>query len=116
MQPPTAAPDGKFSPVCGRSAFSVVFGQYVTVSSREGRGGPGQIRRHPNRHSGKAEMNESTAAGALSATPRTTLRRGRDKGRVAREDLYAVLRAAFVCHLGIGVDGVPMVVPTIYGF
>jgi nitroimidazol reductase NimA-like FMN-containing flavoprotein (pyridoxamine 5'-phosphate oxidase superfamily) len=61
-------------------------------------------------------MNESTAAGALSATPRTTLRRGRDKGRVAREDLYAVLRAAFVCHLGIGVDGVPMVVPTIYGF
>jgi nitroimidazol reductase NimA-like FMN-containing flavoprotein (pyridoxamine 5'-phosphate oxidase superfamily) len=61
-------------------------------------------------------MSESTAAGALSATPRTTLRRGRDKGRVAREDLYAVLRAAFVCHLGVDVDGVPMVVPTVYGF
>jgi nitroimidazol reductase NimA-like FMN-containing flavoprotein (pyridoxamine 5'-phosphate oxidase superfamily) len=51
----------------------------------------------------------------LSGTPRTTLRRGREKGRVAREDLHAVLWAAFVCHLGVDVDGVPMVVPTIYG-
>jgi nitroimidazol reductase NimA-like FMN-containing flavoprotein (pyridoxamine 5'-phosphate oxidase superfamily) len=35
---------------------------------------------------------------------------------VARADLYAVLRDAFVCHLGVVVDGVPMVVPTVYGF
>ncbi|ASW54878.1 pyridoxamine 5'-phosphate oxidase family protein [Plantactinospora sp. KBS50] len=52
----------------------------------------------------------------LSATPRTTLRRGKEKGRAAREDLFAVLRAAFVCHLGVTVDGAPMVVPTVYGF
>ncbi|WP_203835137.1 pyridoxamine 5'-phosphate oxidase family protein [Winogradskya humida] len=53
---------------------------------------------------------------ALSSTERTKLRRSKDKGREDRDDLYAVLRAAFVCHLGVTIDGTPMVVPTVYGF
>jgi hypothetical protein len=52
----------------------------------------------------------------LSGTERTTLRRGREKGRTSRQDLLDVLAAAFVCHLGVTVDGAPMVVPTVYGY
>lgn len=51
----------------------------------------------------------------LSTTPRTTLGRSKNRGLTAREDLYAVLDAGLVCHLGIVVDGSPMVVPTGYG-
>ncbi|WP_370085616.1 pyridoxamine 5'-phosphate oxidase family protein [Streptacidiphilus sp. MAP12-16] len=39
----------------------------------------------------------------------------RENGRTARFDLDAVLAAGFLCHLGVLVDGVPMVVPTVYG-
>ena len=52
----------------------------------------------------------------LSATERTRHRRLREQGRAAREDLFAVLAAGLVAHLGVIVDGVPMVVPTSYGF
>ncbi|MFB9835433.1 pyridoxamine 5'-phosphate oxidase family protein [Actinoallomurus acaciae] len=52
----------------------------------------------------------------LSSTDRTRLRRLRDQGRTDRAALVAVLRAGFVCHLGVVVDGTPMVVPTVYGF
>ncbi|GAA4234844.1 hypothetical protein FHR32_001014 [Streptosporangium album] len=51
----------------------------------------------------------------LSMTPRTTLNRSKDRGRTDREDLYAVLDAGLVCHLGVVVDGSPRVVPTGYG-
>ncbi|MEV8632304.1 pyridoxamine 5'-phosphate oxidase family protein [Streptosporangium sp. NPDC051023] len=51
----------------------------------------------------------------LSTTPRTTLGRSKDRGRTAREDLYAVLDAGLVCHLGVVIDGSPRVVPTGYG-
>ncbi|MFI6507008.1 pyridoxamine 5'-phosphate oxidase family protein [Streptosporangium sp. NPDC050855] len=51
----------------------------------------------------------------LSTTPRTTLGRAKDRGRTCREDLYAVLDAGLVCHLGVVAGGVPMVVPTGYG-
>ncbi|KAB1110108.1 pyridoxamine 5'-phosphate oxidase family protein [Micromonospora aurantiaca (nom. illeg.)] len=54
--------------------------------------------------------------GRLSATPRTTLRRMKEKGHRDRAALFDVLRAAFVCHLGVLVDGGLMVVPTVYGF
>ena len=54
--------------------------------------------------------------GRLSATSRTTLRRMKEKGHRDRAALFDVLRAAFVCHLGVLVDGGPMVVPTVYGF
>ena len=43
------------------------------------------------------------------------LRRLADQGSHRREDLEAVLDAGFVCHLGLEVDGWPMVVPTTYG-
>ncbi|MBO4138559.1 pyridoxamine 5'-phosphate oxidase family protein [Micromonospora tulbaghiae] len=56
------------------------------------------------------------AHGQLSATPRTSLRRMKEKGHHDRAALLDVLRAGFVCHLGALVDGDPMVVPTVYGF
>ncbi|MFC0861468.1 pyridoxamine 5'-phosphate oxidase family protein [Sphaerimonospora cavernae] len=52
----------------------------------------------------------------LSTTKRTRHRRLREQGRTDREALFEVLRAGFVCHLGVVVDGDPMVVPTVYGF
>jgi len=51
----------------------------------------------------------------LSATERTTLHRLRERGRTDRADLYAVLDAGLVCHLGVIIDGYPVVVPTGYG-
>jgi nitroimidazol reductase NimA-like FMN-containing flavoprotein (pyridoxamine 5'-phosphate oxidase superfamily) len=52
----------------------------------------------------------------LSRTERTRHRRLREQGRSERAALFAVLGAGFVCHLGVAVDGAPMVVPTVYGF
>ena len=52
----------------------------------------------------------------LSATERTRHRRLREQGRADRADLFAVLGAGLVAHLGVLTDGVPMVVPTGYGF
>jgi uncharacterized protein len=51
----------------------------------------------------------------LSATPRTTLHRLRERGRTDRRDLYAVLDAGLVCHVGVIIDGAPVVLPTGYG-
>ncbi|MFF9013665.1 pyridoxamine 5'-phosphate oxidase family protein [Streptomyces sp. NPDC014870] len=51
----------------------------------------------------------------LGPTERTRLRRMRHKGSHRRADLEAVLAAGFLCHLGVTVDGTPMVVPTVYG-
>jgi uncharacterized protein len=51
----------------------------------------------------------------LSGTERTELRRKRERGRSDRNDLYAVLDAALICHLGVVADGTPRVLPTAYG-
>ncbi|WP_017573755.1 pyridoxamine 5'-phosphate oxidase family protein [Nocardiopsis halotolerans] len=51
----------------------------------------------------------------LSTTERTRLRRARHKARTDRADLYALLDEGMVCHMGVVVDGAPMVVPTAYG-
>jgi uncharacterized protein len=51
----------------------------------------------------------------LSPTPRTTLQRLRERGRLDRADLDAVIDAGLVCHLGVVIDGVPVVLPTGYG-
>lgn len=51
----------------------------------------------------------------LSSTPRTVLHRHRERGRTDRDDLYAVLDAGLICHLGVIADGVPRVLPTGYG-
>ncbi|MFD5324736.1 pyridoxamine 5'-phosphate oxidase family protein [Streptomyces sp. NPDC127092] len=57
----------------------------------------------------------SGTAGEFEVTERTRLRRMRHKGSHRRADLDAVFGAGFLCHLGVVVDGAPMVVPTVYG-
>lgn len=52
---------------------------------------------------------------ALSSTARSTPTRLRDRARHDRADLYAVLDAGLVGHLGIVRDGAPVVLPTGYG-
>lgn len=51
----------------------------------------------------------------LAVTARTRHSRLRDQGSVERADLVAILRAGFVCHLGVIIDGYPTVLPTVYG-
>jgi uncharacterized protein len=51
----------------------------------------------------------------LSTTKRTRLGRLSERGRTDRADLYAVLDAGLVCHLGVIMDGYPVVLPTGYG-
>ena len=57
----------------------------------------------------------STETTPLSSTPRTTLRRHRERGQADRAALYEVLDAGLICHLGVVADGTPIVLPTAYG-
>ncbi len=43
------------------------------------------------------------------------MQRLRERGRTERAELDAVLEAGLVCHLGVTIDGVPVVLPTGYG-
>ncbi|WP_406452881.1 pyridoxamine 5'-phosphate oxidase family protein [Streptomyces sp. NBC_01622] len=45
----------------------------------------------------------------------TRHRRLREQGSLDRADLDAILDAGFVCHLGVVIEGRPVVVPTVYG-
>ena len=47
-------------------------------------------------------------------TARTTVRRLPERGHYDRDEVYAVLDAGFICHVGFCVDGQPFVVPTSY--
>jgi uncharacterized protein len=58
---------------------------------------------------------DSTPETPLSQTPRTTLRRRRERGATDRAELHAVLDAGLICHLGVVADGAPVVLPTAYG-
>jgi uncharacterized protein len=51
----------------------------------------------------------------LPVTERTRHRRLREQGSTDRRDLDDILRAGLICHLGVIVDGDPMVLPTVYG-
>jgi uncharacterized protein len=51
----------------------------------------------------------------LSSTPRTTLRRHRERGSSDRADLYGILDEGLICHLGVVADGAPVVLPIAYG-
>ena len=51
----------------------------------------------------------------LSPTARTTVQRGRARARVDRQALHDVLEASLICHLGVVIDGTPMVLPTAFG-
>jgi nitroimidazol reductase NimA-like FMN-containing flavoprotein (pyridoxamine 5'-phosphate oxidase superfamily) len=57
-----------------------------------------------------------TVPAELSPTPRTRHRRLREQGRTDRAELTGILAAGLIAHLGVIVDGAPMVVPTSYGF
>jgi uncharacterized protein len=57
----------------------------------------------------------STETTPLSGTPRTTLRRHRERGQADRTALYEVLDAGLICHFGVVADGDPVVLPTAYG-
>ena len=52
---------------------------------------------------------------ALSPTERTRVRRHSERAQTERADLYAVLDAGMICHLGVVVNGSPVVLPTAYG-
>lgn len=52
---------------------------------------------------------------SLSPTRRSTPTRLRERARSERTELYAVLDAGLVCHLGVVRDGAPVVLPTGYG-
>ncbi|HEX7995669.1 MAG TPA: pyridoxamine 5'-phosphate oxidase family protein [Streptosporangiaceae bacterium] len=56
-----------------------------------------------------------SATSQLSATDRTTLGRLRERGLTDRGALHDVLDAGLICHLGVGIDGTPVVLPTGYG-
>ena len=58
-------------------------------------------------------MNAETTP--LSSTPRTTLRRHRERAQTDRAVLREVLDAGLICHLGVVADGDPVVLPTAYG-
>ena len=52
---------------------------------------------------------------SLSATERTKLGRLRERGLTDRAALHEVLDAGLICHLGVVIDGAPVVLPTGYG-
>jgi uncharacterized protein len=56
-----------------------------------------------------------TAGLQLSPTPRSTVRRGAERARTDRTDLYAVLDAGLVGHLAVVLGDSPVVLPTGYG-
>ena len=51
----------------------------------------------------------------LSPTARSTIRRGAKRARTDRAELYAVLDAGLIGHLGVVLGGSPVVLPTGYG-
>lgn len=57
----------------------------------------------------------TTSAGDLSGTERTRVRRLPERAASHRQDLYDVLDAGRICHLGVIVNGSPRVIPTGYG-
>ncbi|OZE78958.1 MULTISPECIES: pyridoxamine 5'-phosphate oxidase family protein [Nocardiaceae] len=57
----------------------------------------------------------TTDEALLSPTPRTTVIRGRQRARAERSALLDVLGSARLCHLGVVVDNVPRVLPTVFG-
>ncbi len=50
----------------------------------------------------------------LSPTPRSTVRRGSERARTDRAELYELLDSCLICHLGVVLDGAPVVLPTAY--
>lgn len=51
----------------------------------------------------------------LSPTPRSTIKRLKDRAATDRAALDAILDTAVICHISVVVDGSPLVLPTGYG-
>lgn len=51
----------------------------------------------------------------LQPTERTSLRRSKERAGSDREALHEILREGMFCHLGVIIDGAPLVLPTAYG-
>lgn len=62
-----------------------------------------------------ADVTDPVAA-ELSPTPRTRLGRLSERGQRDRAALLDVLDNAMICHLGIVVDGAPVVLPTVFAY
>ncbi|MEV5985305.1 pyridoxamine 5'-phosphate oxidase family protein [Streptomyces sp. NPDC052051] len=60
-------------------------------------------------------MTQPPHPSVLPQTELTRHRRLREQGSRRRADLDAILDAGFICHLGVIVEGRPLVVPTVYG-
>lgn len=60
-------------------------------------------------------MSHASLSPALSPTDRTRLRRAKERQQADRTALYDLLDAGMICHLGVVVDGAPLVMPTGYG-
>lgn len=75
---------------------------------------PRRGRRPPPPDRGRSPLSP-TGRTQLSPTGRTQLRRHRERGRADPADLFRVLDAGRVCHLGVVIDGAPAVLPTGYG-
>lgn len=60
-------------------------------------------------------MTTSTTATTLSPTERSTPGRTKHRTAFGRAALYEVLDAGLICHLGLVLDGSPVVLPTGYG-
>ena len=58
--------------------------------------------------------NQADRGDTVAITPRTTLRRKRERGNYQRELLDAVLDEALVCHVGFVADHGPVVLPMTY--
>jgi nitroimidazol reductase NimA-like FMN-containing flavoprotein (pyridoxamine 5'-phosphate oxidase superfamily)/GNAT superfamily N-acetyltransferase len=50
----------------------------------------------------------------ITPTPRTTIKRMRQRGTYDREVVHAILDRSLVCHVGVVVDGAPRVLPTLH--
>ncbi|MEZ5306183.1 MAG: pyridoxamine 5'-phosphate oxidase family protein [Pyrinomonadaceae bacterium] len=48
-------------------------------------------------------------------TTRNTVRRQPSRGAYDKETLFAILDEGFLCHIGFAVEGLPYVIPTLYG-
>ena len=61
----------------------------------------------------KGDLVSTEHNGSLKSA-RTTVRRLPDRGRYERDEIYTVLDAGFICHVGFCAAGQPYVVPTSY--
>jgi len=64
---------------------------------------------------GRMVREAGSVTSRLSPSARTTVVRG-DRARTDRGALHDVLASGVICHLGVVVDAVPLVLPTSYGY